>query len=72
MRGRETSRRRLLYANGMAISRSALRNFGVVIARSLSGLLIEGHAATLLTATHDLALSHAEVLRGILLRKKKK
>jgi uncharacterized protein YeaO (DUF488 family) len=34
--------------------------------------LIEGHAATLLTATHDLALSHAEVLRGILLRKKKK
>jgi uncharacterized protein YeaO (DUF488 family) len=33
--------------------------------------LIKGHAATLLTATHDLALSHAEVLRGILLAKRK-
>jgi uncharacterized protein YeaO (DUF488 family) len=33
--------------------------------------LIKGHAATLLTATRDLALSHAEVLRGILLAKKK-
>jgi uncharacterized protein YeaO (DUF488 family) len=33
--------------------------------------LIKGRAATLLTATHDLTLSHAEVLRGMLLRRKK-
>jgi len=32
---------------------------------------IEGHAATLITATHDLELSHAEVLRRILQRKTK-
>ena len=32
---------------------------------------IKGHAATLITATHDLELSHAEVLRWILQRKTK-
>ena len=33
--------------------------------------MIKGRAATLLTATHDLELSHAEVLRELLRRKKK-
>jgi len=52
------------------------RRYSVELARSPEQLdalrgLIKGHAATLLTATHDLALSHAEVLRGILLAKKK-
>jgi uncharacterized protein YeaO (DUF488 family) len=52
------------------------RRYGAELARSPEQLaalrgLIKGHAATLVTATHDLALSHAEVLRGILLRKKK-
>ena len=33
--------------------------------------MIKGRAATLLTATHNLELSHAEVLRELLRRKKK-
>jgi uncharacterized protein YeaO (DUF488 family) len=52
------------------------RRYGAELARSPESLdalrgLIKGHSVTLLTATHDLALSHAEVLRGILLRKEK-
>ncbi|HEX8827094.1 MAG TPA: DUF488 family protein, partial [Xanthobacteraceae bacterium] len=52
------------------------RRYSAELARSPQQLdalrnLIKGHAATLLTATHDLALSHAEVLRAILQRKKK-
>jgi uncharacterized protein YeaO (DUF488 family) len=52
------------------------RRYRAELARSPEQLdalrgLIKGHAATLLTATRDLALSHAEVLRGILLAKKK-
>jgi uncharacterized protein YeaO (DUF488 family) len=52
------------------------RRYRAELARSPEQLdvlrgLLKDHAATLLTATHDLALSHAEVLRGILLRKKK-
>jgi uncharacterized protein YeaO (DUF488 family) len=52
------------------------RRYSAELARSPEQLdalrgLIKGHVATLLTATHDLALSHAEVLRGILLAKKK-
>jgi uncharacterized protein YeaO (DUF488 family) len=33
--------------------------------------IVKGHAATLLTATRELELSHAEVLRGLLQRKRK-
>jgi uncharacterized protein YeaO (DUF488 family) len=52
------------------------RRYRAELARSPEQLdalrsLIKGHAATLLTATRELALSHAEVLRGILLAKKK-
>jgi uncharacterized protein YeaO (DUF488 family) len=52
------------------------RRYRAELARSPEQLdalrnLIKEHAATLLTATHDLALSHAEVLRAILLRTKK-
>jgi uncharacterized protein YeaO (DUF488 family) len=52
------------------------RRYRAELARSPEQLdalrgLIKGHAATLLTATHDLTLSHAEVLRGVLLAKKK-
>jgi uncharacterized protein YeaO (DUF488 family) len=52
------------------------RRYRAELARSPEQLdalrgLIKGHTATLLTATRDLALSHAEVLRGILLAKKK-
>jgi uncharacterized protein YeaO (DUF488 family) len=78
MHGRETWRRRPRCANGMGISRFAefRRRYSAELARSPEQLdalrgLIKGHVATLLTATHDLALSHAEVLRGILLAKKK-
>jgi uncharacterized protein YeaO (DUF488 family) len=52
------------------------RRYRAELARSPEQLdalrsLIKGHAATLLTATRELAWSHAEVLRGILLAKKK-
>ena len=33
--------------------------------------MVKGHAATVLTATRELELSHAEVLRGLLQRKRK-
>jgi uncharacterized protein YeaO (DUF488 family) len=51
------------------------RRYSAELAHNRDGLdelraMIKGRTATLLTATHDLELSHAEVLRRILQRKK--
>ncbi len=75
MPGRALSHPRMNSANGTATIQSSLPSFAAATARSLPvrrkssaklRAMINGRKATLLTATRELELSHAVVLRELL------